>query len=171
MLAPLRSVKDRRFPWLCDVFPKSFPDWQNFFQQCQGNFTKHSGQKMFIPWQTYEGLKTNINSIIQTTQFLLWHQVNNVLTELFCQDPLENWFSRQISFGLRKDNASMVDFEYNNNPIRNQKNLKPIANDNAVDSGMIALTDKPLLCWKPKKEWKYKCKSWINSSIAASPKI
>ena len=40
----------------------------------------------------------------------------------------------------------MVDFEYNNNPIRNQKNLKPIANDNAVDSGMIALTDKPLLC-------------------------
>ena len=40
----------------------------------------------------------------------------------------------------------MVDFEYNNNPIRNQKDLKRIANGNVVDSSKITLTDKPLLC-------------------------
>ena len=62
-----------------------------------------------------------------------------MLTELFCQDPFENWFGT-------------VDFGYNNNAIRNQKHLKPIANSNTADSGMIALTDEPLPCRKPKKE-------------------
>ena len=72
--------------------------------------------------QTYEGLKISVNSIIEATQFLLWHQVKYVLTERFCQDPLENWFGRQRSLGSRKDNPSMADFRYNNNAITNQKN-------------------------------------------------
>ena len=54
-----------------------------------------------------------------------------VLSERFCQDPLENWFGRQRCLGLRKDNPSMVDFGYNNNAIRNQKHFKPIANGNS----------------------------------------
>ena len=61
MLAPLRSVNDRRFSWLRNVFLKSFQDWLNSVQQCQGNFTKDAGQKMFISWQTYEGLKISVN--------------------------------------------------------------------------------------------------------------
>ena len=63
MLAPLRSVNDWRFSWLRNVFLKSFQDWLNSVQQCQGNFTKDAGQKMFISisWQTYEGLKTSVN--------------------------------------------------------------------------------------------------------------
>ena len=40
----------------------------------------------------------------------------------------------------------MVDFGYNNNAIRNQKHFKPIASSNVADSGMIALTDKQILC-------------------------
>ena len=55
----------------------------------------------------------------------------------------------------------MVDFGYNSNAIRNQKLLKPIANRNVADSRMIALTDESLSCWKPKKEWKLKCKSYL----------
>ena len=55
----------------------------------------------------------------------------------------------------------MADFGYNNNAIRNQKHFKPIANGN---SRMITLTDEPLPCWKPKKEWKFKCKSWIKKT-------
>ena len=101
---------------------------------------------MFVSWQTYEGFKISVNQIIEPTQFLLWHQVKYVLTERFCQDPLENWFARQISLSLRKDNPSMIDFGYNNNAIRNQKHSKPIANGNLADSGMIALTDEPLPC-------------------------
>ena len=81
--------------------------------------------------------------MIETTQFLLQHQVKYVLTECFCQDPLENWFRRRRSLGLRKENPSMVDFGYNNNAIRNQKHSKPIANGN---SRMIACTDEPLPC-------------------------
>ena len=66
----------------------------------------------------------------------------------------------------------MVDFVYNNNAIRNQKHFKPIANGYVADSGMIALTEEPLPCRKPKKEWKFICKSWMkNPSTAASPKI
>ena len=58
----------------------------------------------------------------------------------------------------------MVDFWYNNNAIRNQKYFKPIANGNVADSSMIALTDESVPCWKPKKEWKFKCKSWIKKT-------
>ena len=53
----------------------------------------------------------------------------------------------------------MVDFGYRNNAIRNQKHSKPIANVKVADNGMIALTDEPFQCRKPKKEWKFKCKS------------
>ena len=59
----------------------------------------------------------------------------------------------------------MTDSRYNNNAITNQKRIKPIANGNAADSSMIPLTDEPLPCWKPKTEWKVKCKSWIKKLI------
>ena len=52
-----------------------------------------------------------------------------ILTECFCQYPLENWFGRQSSLGPRKDNPT-------------------------IDSmaSMIALTEEPLPCGKRKKE-------------------
>ena len=85
---------------------------------------------------------------------------------------MKNWFGRQRSLGSNKDIPSMIDFGYNKNAIRNQKHFKPVANGNVADSGMIALIDEPLPCWKLKKEWKFKCKSWIKkSSTAAFPKI
>ena len=59
--SPLRSVNDQRFSCLCNVFLKSFQDCLNSVQQCQGNFAKDACQKMFIFWQTYEGLKISIN--------------------------------------------------------------------------------------------------------------
>ena len=39
MLAPLRSVNERRFSRL-HVFLKSFKDWLSPVQQCQGNVTE-----------------------------------------------------------------------------------------------------------------------------------
>ena len=60
MLAPLRSINDRRFLWLRNVFLKSFQNWLNSVQQCQGNFTKDTGQ-MYLSWRTYEGLKISVN--------------------------------------------------------------------------------------------------------------
>ena len=46
----------------------------------------------------------------------------------------------------------MVDFGYNNNAMRIPKHFKPISNGNVADSGMIAVTDKPLPCRKPKRK-------------------
>ena len=72
MLAPIRSVNDRRFLWLRNVFLNYLQDGLNSVQQDEGIFTKDADQKMFILWQTYEGLKIRVNSIIKATQFLLW---------------------------------------------------------------------------------------------------
>ena len=66
---------------------------------------------MFLSCQTYEGLKTTVNSVAELVQFLLDHDVRYVLTERFCQDPLEKYFGRQRSMGARKDNPSLPDFE------------------------------------------------------------
>ena len=71
---------------------------------------------------------------------------------MYWKNAFENWFGRQRSLGSKKDNPSMVDFGNNNNAIRNQKHFKPIAIGNVADSGMIALTDVPLPCWKSKKD-------------------
>ena len=156
--------------------PEVIPRLAEFCSETPRKFWKRCWPEnvCIVGQQTYEGLKISVNSIIEATQFLLWHQVKYVLTERFCQDPLENWFGRQRSLGSKKDNPSMVDFWYNNNAIRNQKHFRPIANGDVADSRMIALTDDPLPCWKPKKEWKFKCKYWIKKLINccyASPKI
>ena len=50
MLAPLRSVNDRRFSWPRNFFLKSFQGCLNSVQQSQGNFIRVAGQKMFISW-------------------------------------------------------------------------------------------------------------------------
>ena len=67
MLAPLKYVNDRRFSWLRNVFVKFFQGW------LFGNAK-----------ETLEGLKINVNSIFEATQFLLF-------------DHLKNWFGQQRS--------------------------------------------------------------------------
>ena len=42
----------------------------------------------------------------------------------------------------------MADFGCNDNDLRNQKILKPIAHGNVADSGMVALIDEQLQCNK-----------------------
>ena len=145
-------VNGSRFSWLRSVFLRYFQDWLNSVEQRQGNFTKDARQNMFLSSQTYEGLKITVNSIIEVTQFLLQHQVKYVLTERFCQDPLENYFSRPRPLWSRKDNASMTDIGYNDNAIRNQKIFHPIPHGNVVHCGMVALTDEPLPCRKKSKK-------------------
>ena len=89
--------------------------------------------------------------MIEATKFPLWHQVKYVLSEYFCQDAFENWFGRQRSLGLRKDNPSMVVFGYNNNAIRNQNHFKPIANGNVADKWHDCLNWRAISMWKTLK--------------------
>ena len=77
--------------------------------------------KMFISWQTFEGLQITTHSIIDATKFLLSEGMEFVLTERFCQDPVEEYFGNQRKFGRRCDNPDLRTFGYNDNTIRIQK--------------------------------------------------
>ena len=149
-LVPFTSISDPRFSCLRNVFLQYFEDWFTSIQQRDGNFSKKEKNKMFVSQQTYEGLKISVNSIIEAVQFLLQHQVKYVLTERFCQDPLENYFGRQRSLGARKDNPSSRDFGYNDNSIRNQKVFKPITG-NVQGNANIEISNEPIPCRKKNK--------------------
>ena len=96
---------------------------------------------MFISWQTYEGIKITTYSSIELIKFLLNAGCPYVLTERFCQDPLENYFGRQRSMGHRKDNPSIRDFGYNDNTIRTQKIFRPIAGNCRHDDQTLTKID------------------------------
>ena len=86
--------------------------------------------------------------------FLLQNNVKYVLTERFCQDPLENYFGQQRAIGARKDNPSIRDFGFNDNSIRNQKIFGPTArNVCRQDIGMINFTNDALPCRKKPKKY------------------
>eukprot|EP00795_Rhopilema_esculentum_P002220 gene2220-17825_t len=77
-----------------------------------------------------------------------------VLTERFCQDSLENYFGHQRSLGRRKDNPTLRDFGYNDNTIRNLKDLQPIAGGNvhsAFHEEVMSIDSIPLPSRKKKK--------------------
>ena len=150
-LVPFTSVGDARFVWLREVFLQYFKDWMQSINDRQGgNFSKNAKAHMFISWQTHEGIKLTVNSTIELVQFLLNNDVSYVLTERFCQDPLENYFGRQRSMGARKDNPSMRDFGYNDNTIRNQKIFRPIQG-NVADAAVVEFSNEPVPCRKKHK--------------------
>ena len=57
----------------------------------------------------HEGFKITVNSIIEAVQFLYQHEASYVLTERFCQDPLENYFGYQRSLGAREQSYRILD--------------------------------------------------------------
>ena len=61
------------------------------------------------------------------------HQGKYVLTERFCQDPLENYSGRQRSIGRRRDNPNLRTFGYPDNTIRTSKIFRPIAGSSRKD--------------------------------------
>ena len=82
---------------------------------------------MYISWQTDEAVRITIFSIIDLIKYLLSNGVSYVLTERFCQDPLENYFGQQRAMGTRRDNANVRTFGYQDNTIRLSKVFRPIA--------------------------------------------
>ena len=78
---------------------------------------------MFLSWQTYEGFKLTVFSAIEATKFLLQEGMEYVLTEHFCQDPLEEYFGKQRQLRRRSDNPDIHTFGYNSNAIRIQRSI------------------------------------------------
>jgi hypothetical protein len=120
-LAPYTSVNDPRFVWLENDFLDYLQKWKESIANRPGNFTKNARNRMFISWQTYEGLQITAHSAVEATKFLLNEGMEYVLTERFCQDSLEEYFGSQRKLGRRSDNPDMRMFGYNNNAIRVQR--------------------------------------------------
>ena len=125
-LKPYSDINDTRFEWLQDVFLKYYPDWKTNIDSRPGNFTANAKSKMFLSWQTYEGLQITTLSLIECVKYLLRAGIPYILTEVFCQDDLENNFGKQRAIGCRRDNPTVRDVGYNENTIKSQFSILPL---------------------------------------------
>ena len=116
LLAPFTDINDERFTFL-----GYFQEWKNSVDNHEGDYTKQSRAKMFVSWQTHEGLQITVYSLIEAVRFLLRNGMDYVLLERFCQDPCEEYFGNQRSMGRRCDNPDLRAFGYNDNSIRIQR--------------------------------------------------
>ena len=122
-LAPYTDVNDNRFHFLENEFLVYFDNWKHSTINRPGEFTTNARAKMFISWQTHEGQKITVYSLIEAVKFLLQEGMEYVLSEKFCQDPCEEYFGVQRSLGRRCDNPDSQIFGYNDNAIRIQRHI------------------------------------------------
>ena len=109
--------KRKSFHWLKNTFLQYFADWKNSIETRSGKYSEIEKSKMFIPYLTHEGITMTVNSLVECVQFLLGRGLPYVLTEVFCQDCLENYFGKQRAVSCRKDNPNLRDTGYNDNII------------------------------------------------------
>ena len=105
---------------------------------------------MFISQQTYRRLKITVSSIVQVVQFLLSEAMENVLSEWFCQDLLEEHFRRQRERGRFIDNPTLQAFVYYDLTLAVQRNIAPVVKGNVagrhkgVCSKWYVVSEEPL---------------------------
>ena len=122
-LRPYTTINDERFSWLTECFLAYLERWKVNIEAITGNFTQTANGKMFMSWQTFEGLQITSFSLIECVKFLLNEGMEYVLTKRFCQDPLEQYFGNQRKIGGRSDNPDIQQFGYSDNTIRIQRNV------------------------------------------------
>lgn len=64
--------------------------WKASTETRPGKFSQNARAHMFLSWQTYEGLKITVNSVIEATKFLLQEGMDFVLTELSAKTRQKN---------------------------------------------------------------------------------
>ena len=111
-----------RFQFLMG-FLEYLRSWKESAESRPGNFTQNARGRMFLSWQTHEGFQVTAHSAIEATKFLLQEGEKFVLTERFCQDPIEEYFGHQRKLGRRNDNPDVRQFGYNANTIRMQRTV------------------------------------------------
>ena len=75
--------------------------------------------------------------------------ISYILSEKFCQDYLENYFGKQRAVGERRDNPNVRSVGYNDNLIKTQYSVYPIAGNIRGDiSKWNDITAVPLKKWK-----------------------
>jgi hypothetical protein len=146
-LAPYSSLDDWRFEWLRNVFLSYLDDWYRRVTECPGPFTKDDRGRMFV---SYKGMKITVNSLIEVVKFLLSEGCEFVLSEKFCQDPLEEYFGHQRARGRFSDNPTLQAFGYNDLTIAAQRGIAPVIRGNVSGrhdgkkSKWYAVSEEPL---------------------------
>ncbi|CAB4015415.1 Transposable element P transposase, partial [Paramuricea clavata] len=92
----------------------------------EGDFSDDARGKMFLSMQTYEGLKIYAFSHVEAIKFLMEIWFKYVLSEMFMQDVLEDYFGHQRSKGRRADNPSAYEFGYNDLTNAAQRDIAPV---------------------------------------------
>ena len=83
---------------------------------------------------------------------MLQQGIPYILSERFYQDDLENYFGKQRAIARRCDNPTVCDFGYNDNTIKSQFSVRPIAGNVPGPVGKFnRISDEPLP--KGKKIW------------------
>lgn len=121
-LKPYTDKNDTRFQFL-DDFLAFLSDWKESVRTRPGNFDGNHRAKMFLSHQTYKGLVMTIRSFKEATQYLLDNGVQFVLSNRFCQDPLEAHFGRHRSLVPRSQNPNIHCFGFQENKLRIQRHL------------------------------------------------
>ena len=93
-LQPYREIDGARFIWLENEFLPYVDNWKESTENRPGNFSQNARSRMFLPWQTYEGLRITTHSTIKVVKFLLLQGMPFVLTERLNQDCLEEYFGK-----------------------------------------------------------------------------
>ena len=81
-LQPFSRDTDERSEWLRYTFRPYFTNWDLSIKN-QGYLSELEKEKMFIAWQTYEGIKISICSLFEVVKFLLENGASFVWTERF----------------------------------------------------------------------------------------
>ena len=89
-----KDVNDARFTWLEEFLEYLALRKQSTLQR-QGNFHQRDRDAMFLPWQSYEGLRMTVLSLKAVVPYLLNNGMKYFLSEKFCQDDIENYFGKQ----------------------------------------------------------------------------
>ena len=77
--------------------------------------------------------------------FLLQQSIPYILSERFCQDDLENYFKKLHAIGRSCDNPTFRNFGYNDNTIKSQFSVTPIAgNVQGPVEKFNRISDEPL---------------------------
>ena len=95
-LLPYTDRNDERFNFL-NEFLRYLEQWKTSVQTRPGNFNASERAKMFLTHQTYKELVMTIKSFPEAARYLLDNGVKYVLSNKFCQDPLEEHFGRHRS--------------------------------------------------------------------------
>ena len=117
-LKPFTAVDDPRLAYLTEEFLPYFTDWQREVEARPGNFTRAQRSAMLPSYQTIEGLKITVQSVVECVIYCLNKGMPFVLTEKFNQDAIEQHFGCHRASGGSNSNPSLHQFNSSMQKLR-----------------------------------------------------